>query len=322
MKRKIFSIMAIAAIALTSCKKDEPATSELGEATINGNVWADLDQTDDFENGIYVSELNPEGVEGMQVYIEINTADYVQNPVGGYDYETRTYTTTTDANGDYTFTIPATEEGFDVDIYFEDMYTTRTVLAEDGVTGLTENVEVTRGDISAYIYNGAMIMKKNEASVSLVNGGANEYGTATMFGNVYIDWNVGPNQNGSTGCGNDEIANAISPLTGMSFYWAYQDGDGPYGEGEGIWTEVPIATDGSYTFDITTEDANGNDVDIMFGFDDFIGSYTRGNIAFTADSVITAIYSIGGKTGESQFNFTAGELRNHDICNDINATEL
>lgn len=314
--------MAIAAIALTSCKKDEPATSELGEATINGNVWADLDQTDDFENGIYVSELNPEGVEGMQVYIEINTADYVQNPVGGYDYETRTYTTTTDANGDYTFTIPATEEGFDVDIYFEDMYTTRTVLAEDGVTGLTENVEVTRGDISAYIYNGAMIMKKNQASVSLVNGGANEYGTATMFGNIYIDYNQGLNQPPNSGCGNSEIGDAVSPLTGMSLYWAYQTNDGPYNEGEGVWNAIPIAADGSYTVDITTEGANGNDVDIMFGFDDFIGSKTITNVGVTADSVITAIYTIGGKTGVNQNNFTAGELRNFDICGYIGSTNL
>ena len=39
MKKKIFSTMAIAAIVFTSCKKEEPATVELGEAVITGNVW-------------------------------------------------------------------------------------------------------------------------------------------------------------------------------------------------------------------------------------------------------------------------------------------
>lgn len=302
--------MAIAAIALTSCKKDEPATSELGEATINGNVWADLDQTDDFESGIYVQNLNPEGVEGMTVYIEVNTSSYVQNPVAGYDYEVRTYTATTDANGDYSFTLPATEDGFNVTIRFEDLYTTRIALAEDGVSGLTENVEVTRGTVNAFIYSGAVISKKDQASVSLVNGNANEYATGKVFGTVYANWNDGLNSTGFW-----EICDAASPLAGKSISWAYYDG--PYGEGEMVWTSVAIAADGTYEIELTTESAGMNTVGIEFGFYDFVDDQIIPNFDNTVDSTASSIFSVQGIDGESQGGIEAGELEQYDIYIDV-----
>ena len=327
MKRKMFSIMAIAAIAVASCKKEEPVTIELGEAVITGNVWADLDQTNDMQNGVYVQDLNPEGVQGMQVSVQIDSKDLDQTPDADYDYEVNTYTATTDAAGNYTLTLPAIDVAFGIDISYQTIYTSRTILAEDGVTGVSEAVEVMLSDKSASIYAGATIAMKDEAVVAIINNSATaeNYGSATMFGNVYANWNVGPDGNNQTGCWNgvyEEIGDASSPLAGKSLYWAYQANSGPHNTGDGIWKAIPIAADGSYTFDIVTEGADGNSVDIMFGFDDFIGSYTRQSVVFAIDSVVTAIYSTDGKSGRTQNNFTAGELRNLDLCGYIDATEL
>jgi hypothetical protein len=312
--------MAIAAIALTSCKKDEPATSELGSATITGNVWADLDQTDDMQNGIFVQSLNPEGVEGMQVSVELNTSNLVQNTVGGYDYEVRTYTATTAANGDYTLTLPATEDAFSVTLQYQDIYTTRTILAEDGVTGITEDVEVTLGNRSATIFSGATIAMKDEASVSTVNTSAENYGTATMFGNVYANWHAGMTPPAG-GIGSEDLADASSPFSGKSITWAYYDG--PHGDGEYIWYSSAIAADGSYSFDLTTEGQGGSTVGIYWGITDFIGDRTRMNSAFTADSTCQAVYSTGGVQNYSTCCFEAGELRQFDIVGGyISVSEL
>lgn len=312
--------MAIAAIALTSCKKDEPATSELGEATITGNVWADLDQTNDTQNGVYIQNLNPEGVVGMQVSVEINTQNLAQNPIGGYDYEVRTYTATTDAAGNYTLVLPATDDAFSVTLQFQDIYTTRTVLGEDGVTGISENVKVTLGNQSATIYSGATIAKQNEASVSVTNVSAMEYGTATLFGNVYANWYAGMNPP-ANGCGGEDLCNAASPFAGKSIMWAYYDG--PHGESEDIWYSTPIAADGSYSMTITTEEAGGSTVGIYWGISDFIGDRTRMNAAFTADSTCSAVYTTYGLDNYSTGGFYSGELRQFDICGGyIGVTEL
>lgn len=310
--------MAIAAIALTSCKKDEPATSELGEATITGNVWADLDQTNDTQNGVYIQNLNPEGVVGMQVSVEINTQNLAQNPIGGYDYEVRTYTATTDAAGNYTLVLPATDDAFSVTLQFQDIYTTRTVLGEDGVTGISENVKVTLGNQSATIYSGATIAKQNQASVTTTNTTAENYGTATLFGNVYANWHAGMNP--PNPMITNDLCDAASPFAGKSIMWAYYDG--PHGEGEDIWYSSPIAADGSYSISLTTEGQGGSTVGIYYGIVDFIGDRVRLNAATTADSTCQAIYSSNGVDNYSTGGFYSGELRQMDIDGEIFPTEL
>ncbi len=305
--------MAIAAVALVSCKKDEPATSELGMATINGNVWADLDQTDDFQNGVYIQELNPEGVEGMQVSIEVNTSNWVQNQVSGYDYEVRTYTATTDANGDWTIELPATEDAYTVTIQYNDIYTTRTVLAEDGVTGISENVELSYGSQNVTVFAGAVVNEKIEANITTLGNGAMNYGTAKVFGQIYANWNDGINSTGFY-----ELCDASSPLAGMNISWAYYDG--PYGDGEDVWTNVAIAADGSYEITLTTEGAGMGTVGIDFGFYDFIADQIIPNQAGTADSTASSIFSVGGIDGESQCCLEAGELDQYDIY--INVSNL
>jgi hypothetical protein len=313
MKRKIFSIMAIAAIALTSCNKDKPATSELGEATVNGNVWADLDQSDDFQSGLYIPELNPEGVEGMQVSIEVNTANWVQNQVSGYDYEVKTYSATTDAEGNWSITLPATEDAFSVSVNYNDVYSTRTVIEQGGSASLTENVRLSFGSQSATIFSGAVVNLQAEAAITNVGANANNYGSGRVFGEIYANWDNGLNSTSFY-----ELCDASSPLAGATLSWAFYDA--PYGQGAGVWAEITIAADGSYEIVFTTEGSGLGQVGIEYGFYDFIANQIIPNQANTSDSTASSIYSIGGVDGYSEGGFEAGEIRQQDLY--INVTNI
>ena len=316
MKRKIFSMMAIAAVALASCSKDDPATSELGEATINGNVWADLNQSDDFQDGLYIPELNREGVEGMQVSIEVNTANWVQNQVSGYDYEVKTYTATTDANGNWSITLPATEDAFNVTVNYNDVYTTRTIIesgSSAGSTTLTENVRLSYGSQSATIFSGAVVNLQVEASITNLGANANNYATARVYGDVYANWDAGLNSTGFY-----ELCDASSPISGVVLSWSYYDA--PYGQGGGVWTEVTVDANGSYEINLTAEGPGLGSVGIEWGFYDIIANQIIPNQAGTADSTQAAIYDIGGIDGYQECCLDAGEIRQQDLY--INVTAL
>ena len=192
MKKKLFSIMAIAAIAMTSCKKEEVLDSnQLGEATINGNIYADLDQTNDVNAaGLYVSKSNPENVEGITVTVTINTGDWDQSPDASYAYPEKTYTATTDVNGDYTLVIPCTDEVTYPTVSFGTIYTTQSLYTTDG-TELTDDIKVGGNSASLTIYSGANINVSHEASISAANGTATyEYGSAKV--RIYFQTNSKP----------------------------------------------------------------------------------------------------------------------------------
>jgi hypothetical protein len=185
------------------------------------------------------------------------------------------------------------------------------ILAEDGVTGLSESVEVTLGNRSATIYSGATIAMQDEASVSTTNTSAENYGTAKVFGTVYANWNNGVNSTGFY-----EICDAASPMAGKSISWSFYDG--PYGEGEGVWTNVAIAANGTYEITLATEGGGAGTVGIEFGFYDFIDNQIIPNNANTADSTASSIFTVYGVDGESQGGIEAGELNQYDIYIDVN----
>ncbi|UKN01637.1 hypothetical protein K6119_18095 [Paracrocinitomix mangrovi] len=274
MKRKIFSALAIAAIAFTSCKKDDLDTTELGEATIEGNIWADLDQ----------SAMGVEGVSGMQVKIEVNTQNWDQQPVGGYNYDKKVYTATTDANGDYSFTLPATDDGYNVTLEFEDLYTTRTL-----VDGTTETVRVTRGNITKFIYSGAAITTVDEGTINQWN--TTTYGSATVKGTVYIQpdyafWNLQDNP--------VPFTNAVASTYGLptvQILWKYDTNDEPYNITDQVVRYVDFDMNtGQYTLTIPTEAPDMNDVYINWGINDFEGNGLINNNAGTADSTVAGYY--------------------------------
>jgi hypothetical protein len=269
MKRKMFSIMAIAALALVSCKKDDVNSTELGEATITGNLWADLNLT---SPGV-------EGVSGMQVKVEINTMDWDQQPVPGYNYDKKVYTTSTEASGDYTLTLPATDEGYTVTIEFEDLYTDRTT------TLGTETVVVTRGDITKFIYSGASISTVDEATVSPWN--TTSYGSATVNGIVriqpdYAFWNGQDNAIPLT------TANASTyGITFPQIMWKYSSGDEPYNiTDEAVRYITFDGATGQYSFTVPTEGPDMNDIYIYWGINDLPGTGRISNNLGTADSSV------------------------------------
>jgi hypothetical protein len=310
MKRTIFSIMAIGAIAFTSCKKDDVDSTEVGSATINGNVWADLNQTDDTDgNGLYIQALNPEGVDGMQVSIELNTANLVQSPEPGYTYDKEVYTTTADANGDYTLTIPATEEGFTVTLKFGDVHTTRTIFATDGVSTITEDVEVTLANQTQFVFAGGTHDVKDQATVSTTGADAYDYGSATIMGTVYGLYYWGINWTGSV---YDYPLNAASGITGKDILMTYDIA--PYGNGGENVFNIVIDSDGNYEMTVPTEASGDNGVEVSFGMMDFIAETTGPNMAGTADSTDQARYFMPGGI----YNISNFPLQDGDIIPNVN----
>jgi hypothetical protein len=289
MKRKMFSIMAIAAIALTSCKKEEPASNELGEATIEGTIMADLN----LDNNV----LEP--VVGMQVTVIVNTQNWDQTPVAGYDYEKRTYTATTDAAGKYTLTIPATAEAYTVTVEYGDMYSTRT----GGIIIPSENVIVSLGDNTVSIYDGAAIIISEEADVDAVSTQGDQYGTATVYGYINVtydiaNWNVAPapNQRMTTASGINE------PVV-----WRFESA--PYNANDEAVYEVAVdLTDGSYEITFPTEALTGNYSYYDWGILDFIGSRKQNNWNATADSTVAGVWSCGGIEYYDGWGYIDGDL--------------
>lgn len=297
MKRKIFSVMAIAAIAFVSCKKDELNSTELGTATINGNIWADLDLTD----------TDVEGVNGMPVTVVVNTMEWDQQPVPGYNYDDKVYSTTTSANGDYSLTIDATESGFDVDIMFEDIYTTRT-----NQDGTTSNVKVSRGDITKFIWSGAVISTKDQATIEVDNANNQSYGTATIYGTIFMPWDQ------STWDGNiaaNQKYNTTSGQTQTDIKWMYDNGNAPYGVTDNtVYTATFDYATGDYMITVPTESLGGSNVLVDIGFTDFQGTMTGNNAAFTADSTLNGIWTCGGISAVNNVSVIDGDLMvNMDI---------
>lgn len=105
----------IAAAAMTGCIKREDSlatdqASNLSSGTISGTYWVKTDYVGDtLPNG--ATDFDLLGVspwEGLVVTATYNTNNLDPNNVNG---EQMVVTTTTDANGEYTLTIPATGNG-------------------------------------------------------------------------------------------------------------------------------------------------------------------------------------------------------------------
>lgn len=117
--RKVLLLIAAPLIMLSSCSDDETkntATVELGSATITGRVTADV---------ILNNGIKKDGLPGYTVAATINTQDLVTSPSGSYP--SKTFTTITDANGNYTLNIDANIKPVSVTLsYSPDFYASQT----------------------------------------------------------------------------------------------------------------------------------------------------------------------------------------------------
>jgi len=275
--------MAIAAIAMTSCKKEEVVSTELGEATIRGNVYADLDYTNDIDAaGLYSEGLVHENVAGLTVTVEVNTYYWDQTPDNSYDYAVKTYTATTDAEGNYELTIPATDESYQVAIEFGNLYTTRSEFAVDGVSVLEENVRVGGNTVYKNIYAGATVNTSDAASVLYVDGSADEYGSATVRVVINANWDQGPNSI----AGYDDLTG--SSVIGKMVEMSYVNGYAPYGNGyDNLWS-VALTASGIVEFTIPTYPATStNQIGVKYRIADFAGTYlyNDGGVEATQDAI-------------------------------------
>lgn len=115
MKKTVLSGFILASLlliaVLSGCKKEEAtnAPTNVGTATLTGNVKAELNLTNtDLENA----------PAGTKIIAVISSEDLVTNPTPNVEYENISYETTIDGSGNYTFSsIAAANKEVTVDIY-------------------------------------------------------------------------------------------------------------------------------------------------------------------------------------------------------------
>lgn len=122
MKRVILSMVAIAGIAVVSCKKTEdPATpAEPGTCVITGTVQAPLDLSNDTNAvGTYSYNLNPENVNSGTITFIVDSRDLDHNPDPSFDYQDLSIATSI-SSGSYSVEVPAISTPLTVDVYVDD----------------------------------------------------------------------------------------------------------------------------------------------------------------------------------------------------------
>jgi hypothetical protein len=321
MKKRLFSIMAIGAIALTSCKKEEVLDSnQLGEATINGNVFAYLDERNDVNaDGIYISNLTPENVAGISVSVSVNTRDWDQTPDYSYDYPVKTYTTVTDADGNYTLTIPATDEQLSQTINFGNILATYYEYTTDG-SEVTKEVEVIGGSQGVTLFNGAVATPRKQATWNNVSGSTTEFGSATIRGMVYANWDAGINAESTNQSSYTYNVNNVtesvsgSPIAGqtLNIYYTYIQGNILSTGADNVMT-MTIAADGSYEMSIPTPQVNAGYANMAITSAEFVSTQVIENQAGDADSSRAVIYRANSGSTINVSGFYDGDYKTQDI---------
>ncbi len=120
MKLKLFVAGLVLATAVTSCSKEDVTNpsddATLSTATVIGNIKANYDLRND------IASLTLEAVAGVTVVATMDGADQVYNADPNYEYPTISYTTTTDANGEFSISVDLLDKGTTVSFDFSDIY--------------------------------------------------------------------------------------------------------------------------------------------------------------------------------------------------------
>jgi len=157
MKKSILVIYSLSLLALvfTSCKKDEDSNEPFtnGSATINGVAFIDNDVT----NNVSSRDSREFVANGVRLYATYNTKDLVQFPSDYTNYSNVTISTTVQANGEFSFTIPANDKPVSVSITSDDFKT-------DYITSDTTYQKIYFIDtITETVHNGVVKLLKVEA---------------------------------------------------------------------------------------------------------------------------------------------------------------
>lgn len=162
MKKKYLSILAIATLAVLSCKKEDPAVpADPGTATIQGTLYAPLDLSNDTtSSGVFQAGLHNEtAVSGVLVTAIVDTEDLQKNPQAGFNYEKLKFTTTIGSDGTFKFTnIPAYSDEISVELRFNDFEATQKQF--DPTNNPDETKVFSLTDKNVNVYDGAIVIKE------------------------------------------------------------------------------------------------------------------------------------------------------------------
>ena len=141
-------LASVLVMSLNGCKKkkEEAEVVPLGKATISGRLTADLD---------YNNAVN-EPVSGVVVNVKINTYDLVTNPDWDVTYPDKVYTTTTDANGNYSIDIEVGAHEVEARVIFTDF--TYDVVQVTPATPATQRTVFQGWSQSVDIYQNGVIV--------------------------------------------------------------------------------------------------------------------------------------------------------------------
>lgn len=162
-----FSMLAVAAIALTGCNKQtELEINYEKTATVKGKVLLKENASATAKPGANIK------VYAQIAYSELVTTSTDDDNQGGRSNGTdnstiqghKTFETTTDAEGKYQFELPVTDTGTDISIY------TETVEVENGYyASESESVTSCKPNIISYVDNITLTLKPNTDSDSGTN---------------------------------------------------------------------------------------------------------------------------------------------------------
>ena len=168
MKKKVFSIIAIASIAIISCKKEEAAVpASPGTATVEGTLYASIDESNDtLDNGTLVPFLVKErAIKDVLVTAIVDSEDLQKNPQTNFNYEKLKFTTTTNASGNFSFTnIPAYSEAISVELRFNDFEAVQKQFDPSNNPDETKIFTLTNKTVS--VFDGAVVIKEYDYSAN------------------------------------------------------------------------------------------------------------------------------------------------------------
>lgn len=255
MKKNLFFAFAVAAIAFTGCKKkeDPTAAAEVGSATVTGTIRADLNRTNDINDaGNYVAGSVLDPVSGMRVYAIVENEDLDLTDNGSTDdYGQQVITGSTNASGVFTLTLPAITNPYTVTIDFQELYTSRITMDQNGVIGDTAAVRVTLASATAEVYDGAAVTLPVSSTSATVNtvmtNPTNSLGSYTMSGVVVVN--------------NEDMEEDTTTLGADSVIWEYVPAGTVLsilvtgavgGSATNTWVYTTVGTNGTYTATIPT----------------------------------------------------------------------
>lgn len=278
MKKQLFAALSFSAIALVGCKKEDPVPVELGTAVVSGTLRANLDLSNDVTaSGVYQMGLNPEAVAGVQVSVTISTSNWDLNPTAGYSYPTKTYTATTDANGNYSLSIPANTKSFGATVVFGDVIMTQTQYEPNNEGTIdTKEVKFSFANQGVTLFAGTTDAGNDVMATEVVQNGndlSDDLGSHQISGTVYLNNDT---TNDTLPDGSYEIQYEAIPAGTMitvNYQASYNAGNvwqGVAPNGGNLTMEIPVNTDGTYSATLPTGNDAGDYSQAYFSFPDLL----------------------------------------------------